>query len=88
MARRIHNPTGRRTFNLMPEIYERIRNMELKPNYYLTQFLTVHGNFGEYLERFKVREEGTCYCCKEENDTPDNTFLKCRNFEEIRKYLK
>lgn len=78
--------TGRRTYKLIPNIEERIKNKNLLPDYYFTQFLTGHGNFGEYLKRFKLTNNDKCQSCKKKViDTPDHTFQNCHKFKNMKK---
>ena len=45
--------TGGRTAKLIP-------NKNLKSNYFLTQYLTEHGNFVKYLKKLKITTESLC----------------------------
>ena len=55
----------------------------LEVNFYLTQFLSGHGNFGSYLNRFKIKESAACTFFGE-IDTPEHTFLKCPKWKDNR----
>ena len=79
---------GRRTYAIIPNIKERIQNEHLKPDFYVTQFLTGHGNFGEYLKKYKITDNDKCLNCNIEIDTPDHTFQCCSAFREIREKFK
>lgn len=52
-------------------------------NFYLTQALSGHGSFNEYLHRRKRRSTPLCRCGKNEQ-TPDHVFKHFRIFEEGR----
>ena len=60
----------------------------MKPDFYFTQFLTGHGNFGEYLKKYKITDDDKCLNCNIEIDTPDHTFQCCSAFREIREKFK
>lgn len=77
--------TGRRTANLIPNIELRLKNKKLKTNYFLTQYLTGHGKFASYLKKFKIIKNSCCRECTKFEDDPDHTFIKCKNFDNIRK---
>lgn len=76
--------TGRRTAKLIPDIGIRLENKKLKSNYFLTQYLTGHGNFATYLKNFNIINDSQCRECLNSDDDPDHTFIKCKNFDRIR----
>ncbi|XP_030751583.1 uncharacterized protein LOC115879077 [Sitophilus oryzae] len=53
-------------------------------NFYLTQILSGHGNFGSYLCKIGKREVAECRYCAEPNDTPEHTMFACPRWEEVR----
>ena len=55
--------------------------------YHLTQVLTGHGDFNEYLYRFKRRATETCRYC-DEKDKVKHTIFECVRWEEERRNLK
>ncbi|KAH8267065.1 hypothetical protein KR044_009177, partial [Drosophila immigrans] len=54
---------GRWTFELIPNIATWIECQHKELDYHLTQFLTGHGCFREYLERFKHVDTPYCIYC-------------------------
>lgn len=57
-----------------------------KTNYYLTQFLSGHGNFAKYLQRMNIRPSGECRHCRE-NETPEHVVFRCPRWENKRRAL-
>lgn len=51
-----------------PTVYDRNKCKVITPNFVLTQFLTGHGKFGEYLNRFHIKDDATCICGEESQD--------------------
>ena len=45
------------------------------PTYIHSQFLSGHGKFASYLERFKIQEDGNCWCG--ESQTSEHLLLHC-----------
>ena len=72
---------------MIPNIELRLKNKNLKSNYFLTQYLTEHGNFATYLKKFKITTDSLCRECMEFEDDPDHTFISCKNFDRIRKIM-
>ncbi|KAI5735555.1 hypothetical protein M8J77_020038 [Diaphorina citri] len=56
-------------------------------NYHMTQVLSGHGCFGEYLYRFKKRTSSLCEVCQEKEDTPEHTLFECEKWKEAREEL-
>lgn len=52
-------------------------------NYYLTQMVTGHGCFQEYLNRFRIAENGECWYCGL-IDTAYHTFFECDRWAHVR----
>ena len=53
----IKSNNGKVTRDLFfPTVFNRLECKSLVPDYILTQFLTGHGKFGEYLFRFKISD--------------------------------
>lgn len=57
-------------------------------NYHLTQFLTGHGCFGDYLMRFKRRDTSVCYDCMEPVDSAEHALFKCDRWWRRRRVLE
>ncbi|XP_064072811.1 uncharacterized protein LOC113403591 [Vanessa tameamea] len=55
--------------------YKMIRN--IKPQGYLTQMLTGHGGFSDYLFRFKCRESPSCLCDPQAVESTLHCLLEC-----------
>lgn len=54
-------------------------------NYYLTQFFTGHGDFEQYLHKFKIKTSPLCTICNEDiNDTAQHTFFDCPAYAQLR----
>ncbi|XP_031331210.1 uncharacterized protein LOC116161869 [Photinus pyralis] len=53
------------TKTLIPEVREWCERGYGEVDYYVTQFLTGHGENGRYLERIKKRNDGRCVDCGE-----------------------
>ncbi|XP_072155165.1 uncharacterized protein [Bemisia tabaci] len=63
------------------------------PDFYVTQFLSGHGAFAEYLHRFKRREDPYCPLCKDiekdpKNDSPEHTFFSCKQNKQQKEALE
>ena len=52
--------------------------------YRITQILTGHGCFGEYLRRIGAEKTAACHHCDAEMDTAQHTLAECGAFEEPR----
>ena len=65
-------------------------NTEQQPKltYRVTQVLTGHGCFGEYLHRIGTEESPQCHKCGAELDTAQHTLEDCPAFDELRAKLK
>jgi hypothetical protein len=61
---------------------------EIPLTFRMTQVLTGHGVFGEYL--LKIQREVTCIChhCQEEEDTAQHTLERCPAWEEPRRVIR
>jgi len=77
---------GRTTFEFFPTIAGRREAIWIKPNYYLTQFLSGHGNFRSKLRKFSLVKTDKCQCGSK--DTPRHTFYECERFKTIRETYK
>ncbi|CAK9834354.1 Putative 115 kDa protein in type-1 retrotransposable element R1DM [Anthophora retusa] len=68
-----------------------ITNIEMWKNrkygsvdYYLTQFLSGHGAFNQYLYKFKKRESPLCRVCKKEENA-EHVIMHCKRWENERR---
>lgn len=71
------NSNGRWTFTLIPNIEKWVNRRHGEINYHLTQFITGHGSFGDYLYRIHRRNEDTCQLCGSVADTAEHAFFEC-----------
>ena len=55
--------------------------------YRITQVLTGHGCFGEYLKRIKAEETVACHHCSAGLDSAQHTLEGCEAFKEQRRAL-
>lgn len=77
------NNKGIHTKKMIPEIKKWSNRKWGLVNYYLTQVLSGHGNFGCYLNRMKIKESDKCVYCDAE-DTVQHTLEACYRWNEIR----
>ena len=70
---------GRITHRFMPSIAERLKLQHLHPCSPITQVLTGHGNFMQYLHRFKIKDSPYCTTCNTVDDVPHRLF-SCQRF--------
>jgi hypothetical protein len=54
----------------------------------MTQVLTGHGVFGEYLLKIQREVTSICHHCQEEEDTAQHTLERCPAWEEPRRILR
>jgi len=59
---------GRHTYDVLPNVKERLRNYNLAPDHITTQFLSGHGDFGAKLYVFRRRDSPDCECGEAEQD--------------------
>lgn len=79
---------GRWTYTLIPVIQVWINRKYGSPNYYLTQFLTGHGCFREYLHKYKHVENPLCLYCDGASENVEHVFTACRRFDVARRALE
>ncbi|XP_046629480.1 uncharacterized protein LOC124309685 [Neodiprion virginianus] len=53
-------------------------------NYHLTQMLTGHGTFNEYLHRFRKRTVAGCAYCSATSDSVEHTIFRCQKWNAVR----
>jgi Reverse transcriptase (RNA-dependent DNA polymerase) len=83
------DPTGRWTKKLVPSIKPWYLRSHGDVSFYLTQVLTGHGCFQEYLYRFSLALSPTCILCDTgEPDDAQHTLERCSFFQEQRKSLE
>ena len=69
------------TRRLIPTIDEWMSRQHGELNYWITQFLTGHGCFKQYLHRFGRAEAGTCVYCVAAADTAEHAVFECPRWE-------
>jgi hypothetical protein len=77
---------GRATFEHLPSVAERRQAGWIEPGYYLSQFLSGHGNFKAKLRKFSLVRSAQCRCG--EVDTAEHTFQACPLLDNIRTRYK
>lgn len=75
---------GRWTHELIPDVKKWVRRTHGETNFYLTQILSGHGNFGKYLYKFKIKSTATCELCNEAEDDVQHTIIICRVWQNLR----
>ncbi|CAD7080109.1 unnamed protein product [Hermetia illucens] len=79
---------GRWTHRLIPAIKEWLERRHGEINYNLTQFLTGHGGYLQYLHRFKLETSPDYPNCNRVREDPEHVFFHCPRFVEERKNLE
>lgn len=82
-----NDSNGRWTYTLIPDIKIWINRTHGSMHYYLTQFMTGHGNFNAYLKRFKIRETDICDDCHTAEDSADHVLFHCSKWNTLRRSL-
>lgn len=80
-----NNTTGRWTTRIIEEVIPWIERQHGEVNYHLTQFLSGHGHFNEYLHRRSRKNSPLCDYCNNVVDSAEHTFFSCNRFAEIRR---
>lgn len=80
--------TGSWTKRLIPDLRPWASRKSGTVNYHITQFLTGHGCFGEYLWRFKRRDTPVCHDCLAPSDNPEHAFFICDRWWSLRRELE
>nr|CAD7461847.1 unnamed protein product [Timema tahoe] len=75
--------TGRRAYQLFPNVVERIDNAHLEPSPGLVQFITGKGPYPESLRKMGLVESDLCECG--EVGTPEHVVLECARTLELRR---
>lgn len=79
--------TGRWTYRLIPHLSTWLERKHGEVGYYLTQALSGHGCFGEYLCRFKKRDEEKCVYCDDPLDNAEHTLFTCEHWTQYRRVM-
>jgi hypothetical protein len=79
---------GRWTAQWFPTVQARLRRPWVVPDHYTSQFLSGHGDFGEYLSRFAFRDDAHCEDCGHETDSVTHVLFECPSFSQERLNLR
>jgi len=79
---------GQWTKTLIKEITPWVTRKFGSIDFYLTQMLTCHGCFGNYLFKFKKRHTAECVDCKVEIDDAEHTLFRCNRWWRARMELE
>jgi ribonuclease HI len=72
------------TTKFFPTIYDRKKVKKyFEPDFYVTQVITGHGKFNEYLKRFKIKDDNNCYECGSVDDSEHKVYY-CKTYERYR----
>jgi hypothetical protein len=79
---------GRWTYTLIPNIQRWLDREYGEVDYYVTQFLSGHGGFGEYLHnRVGKLDSSLCGTCGVD-ETPQHLLFECEKFNEARNIMR
>jgi hypothetical protein len=81
-------PKGRWTHRLIPRIENWVNRGHGEVDYYLTQLLSGHGCFRDYLFKFKWEETPDCPHCHGVPEDAEHVFFQCPRFDEARGRLQ
>jgi ribonuclease HI len=85
----ISSNTGSNTRKFFPTVYDRHHCRKyFSTNFYITQIITNHGKFNQYLERFKLRDKYECECDGITALTSDHLLFECPLLDNKRNTLK
>ncbi len=85
----IETSTGATTKKYWPTVYDRLYSKRhFLTNYYLTQIITNHGRFNEYLTRFDIKFDAYCSKCVGKIENAEHIIFECSKYEEQRSLLK
>jgi hypothetical protein len=79
-------PKGRTTFAFFDNIKDRLKNRWVRPDHYMTQFLSGHLDFNSKLKTFGLSAVDTCDCGEE--DTPHHILEDWPIYNEDRQKLR
>ena len=75
---------GRWTHRLIPQVDVWLNRKHGEVNFYLTQMLSGHGCFREYLHRFKHEDSPECPSCPGVKEDAEHVFFTCPRFNSPR----
>lgn len=80
----VNSSKGRWTFRLIPDLRKWVYRGHGEVNFYLTQFLSGHGCFRQYLHRFGHASSPNCPHCAGMLETPEHVIFECTRFQLVR----
>lgn len=84
----IESNTGSQTKTFFGTIFDRlIVRKHFKTNFYLTQILTNHGKFNQYLKRFHLIDSPACDYCGYESQDANHKIYYCMKYQDKRNEL-
>jgi hypothetical protein len=84
----IETTKGEITHQFLPTVYSRISAKHFKTDFVITQYLTNHGKFNQYLKRFKVVDSPLCDCDYRSQDEVNHRIFMCNKYLEQRYRLE
>lgn len=75
---------GRWTYRLITKIEPWYNRKHGETNYYLTQMLSGHGCYRDYLHRFKHEDAPECPGCSGMRENAEHVFFECPTYKEAR----
>lgn len=79
---------ARWTKKLIPTVREWIKRKHGETNFYLTQFLTGHGCFRQYLHKYTHADHPYCLYCDGKYENAEHILMDCHRFEDERKHIE
>ena len=67
---------GRWTYDLIHDINIWLNRKHGELDFYITEMISAHGCFKEYLYRFKIVEDHFCPCCPSEKETEQHVLVR------------
>lgn len=78
---------GRWTHRLIPQIKPWIQRTHGEVDFFVTQFLSGHGNFGAYRYKIGKTDSPLCHTCRTVIETPEHLLFECVRFNDDRKIM-
>jgi hypothetical protein len=84
-----NSSTGSQTRQFIPSVEYRFKiKNHFKTDYVLTQFLTGHGKFNAYLNRFHIKSNSFCDKCGANEENVSHIIFDCSEVQQNREQLK
>lgn len=81
--------SGRRTQTIIPDLRTWRQRIHGKLNFYVTQFLSGHGGFRQYLHRFKHVSDPYCqFSSVDKVEAPEHAVTECVRLTELRRLVE